>query len=526
MMVSTLFVRLKQIKKLIVCSILVLGLTAPVAIAQQRASSSILSGVTTKSPSELSPEGRLAVGRGGDYMNSSEDEAVLSKRLKNSMRARRTFAWKVVEQMLKPIKVKKAEGDEYYDVPLWQTWYEGMGASDGPSELKPIFELYFDKLALNPTADRKQLIKEALDQYHTKNFLSTLTDQNFEKILLQHKGSNLPSEFGGRGFTLFSPSFVEHLMEQAKGVEQCDASQNPANRNPPSATNFSHCINEFPRSAVMVKSSWSELKAGVPAHNTSSAAVAAAIREGTWPGPNHPTKDVKLVPVDETSIYTNESTSGRKFGLNAIHFSTKDVREWVWISLWWDPKASNDFGADRPASIDKYNNGVWKNYKMCVTTAFVEGDPEPWTSYTGGEKSLGDSIQSTYEALRKEISDGAKEIAGVNRADWGDLGPWSAPYNKMTSWCSNPNLEGHVGNARTSCIGCHQLAFTALPGSPDIVFIQAATLGQTPQFGRAESRKNFPADFAWSFHMEFMPTIVNARKRAKFEWPPSPTTNP
>ena len=514
-------------QKLVACCMLALWAAVPAATAEEQKSSSVLSGVTTKSPGELTPEGRLAVGRGGDYVNSSEDEAALAKRLRTSMQTRREFAWKVVEQMLRPLKVKKAEGEEHYDVPLWQTWYEGMGASDGPSELKPIFELYFDKLALNPTGDRKQLIKEALDQYHTKNFLNTLTNQNFEKILLQHKDSNLPAEFGGRGFTLFSPSFVEHLMEAAQGVEECSATQYPADRDPPDATNFSHCIKEFPRSAVMVKSSWSELTPkGVPVHDTSAAGVAATIREGTWPGPSHPTKEGKLVPADETSIYTNVSTTGKKFGLNAIHFSTKDVREWVWVSLWWDPNAKDDFGADRPAFLDKYNDGVWKNYKMCVATAFAEEDTQPWKSYTGPTKSLGDSIQSTYEALQKQIDEGAKEIAGVDPADWGDLGPWPAPYNKLTSWCSNPNLESHVGNGRTSCIGCHQLSFTTAPGSSDLVFIEAATHGLTPQFGRAESRKNFPADFAWSFFMEFKPTIIDARKRANFEWPPTPTPGP
>lgn len=469
----------------------------------------------------------MAVGRGGDYVPSSEDEATLSKRLRRSMHDRRVFAWKLVEQMLKPQKVKKAEGDDFYDVPLWQTWYEGMAPSDGPSELKPIIELYISKLALNPNADRKQLIKEAMDEYHTKNFLNTLTNQNFERILFQHKDSNLPAEFGGRGFTLFSPSFVEHLMAEAQGVDECKVTQNPADKDPPSPTDFSYCISEFPRSAVMVKTTWNDLSKGVPVVDTSAAAVAAAIKEGTWPGPSHPRKKMlTMAHPGESSIYTNISTTGTKYGLTAIHFSTKDVREWVWVSLWWDPNATNDYGADRPASIDAYNGGVWKNYKMCVVTAFTEDDSQPWKTYTGSMKSLGGSIQSAYQALQEQISDGADEVAGANPNDLGDLGPWPAPYNKMTTWCSNPRLESHVGNARTSCIGCHQFSFTNTGGGTNPVFIEAATHGHNAQFGRAQSRKNFPADFAWSFWMEFQPTITEAKRVAHFEWPPRPEPNP
>jgi hypothetical protein len=490
---------------------------AAFADARGEESSSILSGVTQRSPGELTPEGRLVVGRGEDYAPSTEDEAALSQRLRTSMKARRDFAWRVVEQMLKPKKVKKAEGDEYYDVPLWQTWYEGMG-----TELNPIFKLYFQKLSVNPGADRQTLADEAIEEYATKNLLSTLTNANFQKVLKQHEGMNLPAEFGGRGFTLFSPSFVKHLLREAQGVEECNAAQSGAEKDPPSPTNFSYCIEEFPRSAVMVKSTWNELADGVFARDTGASAMTDVIENGTWPAldPSSPS----LKRPDEKSIYTNISTDGTKYGLTAIHFSTKDVREWVWISLWWDPDAKKDYGADRPAFLDKYNGGVWKNYKMCVVTAFAEDDPQPWKSYTGPMKSLGDSIQSAYKALEKQIAEGAKRIKGMNPSQWGDLGPWPAPYNKMTSWCSNPNLEFHAGNGRTSCIGCHQLSYTERGGT--LVEFSDATRGIPPQFARAKVRMNFPADFAWSFKEEFRFLIGDARAEAQFEWPPRPGPSP
>ena len=100
------------------------------------------------------------------------------------------------------------------------------------------------------------------------------------------------------------------------------------------------------------------------------------------------------------------------------------------------------------------------------------------------------------------------------------MGPWPAPHNAQTSWCSNPNIEQHPANARTSCIGCHQIAFTRNERRNNIEadFI-AAMLGDLPQFGRSLARKNFTAEFSWSFDIEFRPAIKDAKRAVQFEWP-------
>ena len=88
---------------------------------------------------------------------------------------------------------------------------------------------------------------------------------------------------------------------------------------------------------------------------------------------------------------------------------TKDVREWVWVSLWWDPTAkTEDFGSDQPASLAAFNNGVWKNYKMCVVSALAEKDPQPWATYTGSNETLAESIKAVYDAIQKEVDTGAE----------------------------------------------------------------------------------------------------------------------
>jgi hypothetical protein len=482
-----------------------------------------LSGFTTKSPEELSQEGRLVVGRGVDYQPSTEDERLFSSRLKNSMLERRKFAWHVVEQMLQPTKVKLPEGDATIDVPRWQTWYEGGRLLDAQAthELPNLTLLYVKKLKANPDADRAKLADDTLnDQTKLNRSLApALSDQRFTAVLEQFKNvPGLPAEFVERGSTAFSPSFVVHMLTNAEAIEKCERNMT-AGQAPPSDTDFSNCIPEFPRSAVMVKTSWVELQQGVPQHDTGAAAMAKVIKEGTWP--STPTESIKHPSRDQ--IYTNVSKEGTEYALKSIHFSTKDLREWVWVTLWWDPAPRRDFGADMPDTIKSYNGGVWQNYKMCIVSAFDEGDPEPWIHYSGAQQSLGDSIKATYEAIEKQIREGGKQVPFFERFDAKSLGPWETPYDRPTEWCSNPNIETHPANGRTSCIGCHQGSFTnndARIDSDDkeMQFWQIMA-GDVPQFGRSQYRRNFPADFAWSFGFEFQSNIAEARRQIGFNWP-------
>ena len=105
------------------------------------------------------PDGRLRIGRGKDYVPSTVEPQALFNELEGSMKKRRDFAWKVVEQVLQPVKLKLLDGVTEVDVPLWQTWYRGSSyrRPSGNKELEEVFKLYFRKLkpvlAANPNAD-------------------------------------------------------------------------------------------------------------------------------------------------------------------------------------------------------------------------------------------------------------------------------------------------------------------------------------------------------------------------------------
>jgi hypothetical protein len=479
-----------------------------------------------------SPEGRLVIGRGQDYLPSAIDASTLFTQLEGSMKQRRDFAWGVVEQMLTPVELTLLDGVSTVEVPLWQTWYEGRSTTPANRELDELVALYFSNLKpvldANPNADVKPVVDATLAEFSAKDLSASLTDENLSAVLHQLEDTAAAGSLVGQGTTMFSPSFVEHVLLQARGIDECGRTA-LADDPPPSPDQFSPCMDEFPRSAVMVKTSWRRLANGIPDHDTGAGAMTRVMEHGTWPGAGHLDQTAPIVNPDRNQIYTNISAEGTEWALTGIHFVTKDVREWVWVSLWWDPNAREDFGADRPAAIADFNGGVWANYKLCVNSSFAEKDPTPWASYTGPQASLGASIEAVYDAIQNEIDNGTSlsrdEFVNFfggapNPFTFPDgLGPWAAPNDGQTSWCSNPNVEIHPGNARTSCIGCHQMAFTMDERRGGAASFANAITGDIPQFARVRARDNFPAEFSWSFDFEFRPAISAGKNLAAFAWP-------
>jgi hypothetical protein len=138
-------------------------------------------------------------------------------------------------------------------------------------------------------------------------------------------------------------------------------------------------------------------------------------------------------------------TADTTMRLAALHIMTKELRDWMWISLWWSNEPDSDFGSDRPAGLSALG-GPWGHYKMCVNVAYEEGD-------------LG---------ARVDASDPA-------------------------SWCANPYLEQAPLAVKTSCIGCHQSGGTQ-ESSASIL----AAPDRFPNQSRVKVRRNFPADYAFT----------------------------
>lgn len=209
---------------------------------------------------------------------------------------------------------------------------------------------------------------------------------------------------------------------------------------------------EMPRDAVLVKADWRRKLPGenLPYFDTSAARMQERLAyDATWGS-----GDGSVNP-DPSSIYTITLPNGNEFRMPALHVMTKELDHWLWITLWWSKDPDTDFGADRPANIAALP-GPWRNYKMCVSSAYLEGDPDR----RGGEPgTLGDALEAVH----------------------GGVG---AP-----SWCSNPYLELGEGNAATNCIGCHQHGGTDL--TPEAILA-------TQHHGATRARNNFFTDYLWA----------------------------
>ncbi len=209
---------------------------------------------------------------------------------------------------------------------------------------------------------------------------------------------------------------------------------------------------EMPRDAVIVKADWRRRLPGelLPVFDTSGGRMTSRLHgDATW------NVDGAADP-DPSEIYSVTLGTGQQFRMPGLHLMSKELDHWMWITLWWSPDPDGDFGADRPASIAALP-GPWRNYKMCVATDYLEGDPD---SRGGQGGSLGDAIAAVH----------------------GGVG--------TPTWCTNPYLEMGTGNAATNCIGCHQHGGTEL--TPE------AILSDLPHHGTTRVRNNFFTDYSWA----------------------------
>ncbi|HVJ91047.1 MAG TPA: hypothetical protein VM580_14690, partial [Labilithrix sp.] len=267
---------------------------------------------------------------------------------------------------------------------------------------------------------------------------------------------------GGNGRVAYSPGYVKQYLTDYPAISDCKLNELTLDTPPKSEeTNFTNCFGrEFAPDAAVIKASWRRndamITAGLPVLDTSATALAkrmtGELDKGGWNLRGLPMK--KAGAADAYSVTLSDSTG---YSLVGLHIMTKELRHWVWVTVWWSATPDEDFGQDRPEEI-KQLGAPWNNYKMCVITDFDERAPDPRGGFEG---SLGDAL--------------------------------AAVHDKHT-WCSNGFIEKGEHNAQTNCIGCHQHAGDI--HSLDRVLTDAVKF---PSTGRSKVRTGFPADYSWAF---------------------------
>jgi hypothetical protein len=278
------------------------------------------------------------------------------------------------------------------------------------------------------------------------------------------KGASLMS------FTLFNQDTRAHIASNQFASQAHLTQLNSAFDSVAAPIGDRHII-EFPRTAMSLKTVWWIVKASgmtaLPVWDpTDNPADSSGNPPATWhrvvavdpsrtqipPGEvatvssqGRPKPGTPVVPLSHFysfRISKDELEAVRKSGapgaasaqagdfaaLVALHYTTKEIPEWVWATLWWHDRPSDGpFAAGRPAAV----TGVWTNYLMA--TAFSMETPQeqdggpavcfnPWL-----EARFKDGVHSNCMSCHQKAVWPAKEFLPVTR---GKMKPDDAQFKR------------------------------------------------------------------------------------------------
>jgi hypothetical protein len=282
------------------------------------------------------PIDRMLIGEAAQY----PADAALRGRLADidaNEKLRRDVAWKTVQKVVAPVAIA---GKPYAKLPRFQTWY----TSD---DFLPMFDRLFGALTDSEKRAHAPFSERAISEVFPWNATRAPSLASFTEERLEARKRELATDRGLRSLgkdarTLMSPAYVAHLFRSYGEVLACDPEAK--------STEFAPCLaGEFPIDAVAVKARWIRGDEPMPVYDSSSLA------KDTFDPAGDRTAD-----PDDARIYTMQLSEDTSMRLAALHVATKELRDWLWITLFW---------SDTP-DPDSPLTGVWKNYRMCVVTSF------------------------------------------------------------------------------------------------------------------------------------------------------------
>ena len=347
--------------------------------------------------------------------------------LASDTQKRRMVSWNILEQVLAPTKGQNTGFEAIGSpTPVWQTWYSKKDIVGMLEKIAPTME----------ATDKGLTLKEA------------------KHILEGHKRSKSP-DFDPASIKKFNFEFVPasynrdyvlHILTHFKSISACQH----ITSYPADAEVEFPCF-QFPETAVMMKTSWKEVNSqdmtlDFDSQSLDANAIRSILEKNTTWSYSIPSK---LTP--QNSYMVKDPDTGLVWALTGLHVVTKEIKDWVWVTLAWQADSLNTigFGSDRPASL---KGSIWQNYVMMA-------------SVSNEEKAQDPNIGAQGKALFPEFV----ENNPFNKFKDGS-------GNKVT-FNSNPYIE--LFDSTSNCIGCHEGQFSPLKVNLEI------------------RRKNFPYDYTY-----------------------------
>ena len=220
-------------------------------------------------------------------------------------------------------------------------------------------------------------------------------------------------------------------------------------------------LKSIPPDAVMPSQSWTRVvgidpsRGSIPAEETQTLQFA----NRSWPNSHVvPLSKVYGFRIDSAAVAATVNANkqsnapdaevGDSVVLMALHYTTKEIPQWMWATVWWhDRPDQGRFAADRPPQV----RGVWRNYLM-NTTYSMDTPVEP---------------------------DGSPPIC-------------------FNPWLEAKRTDGVVSN----CMGCHQQAVWPSPDQSVYVRVIRGTLWPTNPMNASLYAGSMRLDFLWSLAIQ------------------------
>jgi hypothetical protein len=379
----------------------------------------------------------------------------------------RKHAWALFAGVTAPTGTKKDPID-----PVWTTWFTqseafGIGCSESSAKrTSPRFEF--------------QLPMEIVANFEARG----RSQDNVQEALKDAVAffSN-PATGALRSAVLYNKTACEHILNNQlfSGRKLSDELKTfISNDTPPEEME----VDQFPRGAIVVKSSWLRIDAGgrtvclwrpadttvsnecqlVGMHELRVTPVASAVPCRILPRQPIPTScfyNIPVTPLNMADLSRSMTVQpGDALILVGLHVITKEIGDWVWSTFWWQAGPdSKGFPIDQPPNLF---GSPWNNYAMDVTLSMETPHEEQSAIVTAPGKCL----------------------------------PRRTPNPKI---CFNPYLEGSLTNGQYSnCMNCHkQATFQRFIPDPTGT-VQRGYLGSDAQCFTDKERPVMRVDYLWT----------------------------